>query len=324
MHSITRITTNVQATQTVAWPHFAGSTLRGAFGRALRRAACITGQNQCTGCPLRNSCAYGVVFDPAAPAQPVHPSFRDGLPRYVVQPPALGACQLNAGQTQSFELLLLPGTHAHHGLIEHTLRSAVEKELFAPGLFKLMNTQISQVPAPLLATSKTTADSDTTEPHTPHQYLRQAQSQITLHWQTPLRLQQQGKPIFKPQGLDAPTLVRALLRRQLQWCQLSGQTAPDPQVHLEAAHVCKTNIRVMAWHDLQRFSSTQNEKLPMGGLVGNTIIMGPNKALKTLLPLLKLGEKLHIGKETVMGLGRYRLSTDENTPPLAVECPIDG
>jgi hypothetical protein len=103
MHSITRITTTLQATQTVAWPHFAGSTLRGAFGRALRRAACITGQNQCTACPLRNSCAYGVVFDPAAPAQPLHPSFRDGLPRYVVQPAALGACQLHPGQTQSFD-----------------------------------------------------------------------------------------------------------------------------------------------------------------------------------------------------------------------------
>ena len=31
-------------------------------------------------------------------------------------------------------------------------------------------------------------------------------------------------------------------------------------------------------------------------------------AMQTLLPLLQLGERLHIGKETVMGLGRYRLS----------------
>lgn len=323
MHSITCITTTLQATQTVAWPHFAGSTLRGAFGRALRRAACITGQNQCTACPLRNSCAYGVVFDPAAPAQPLHPSFRDGLPRYLVQPAALGACQLHPGQTQSFDLLLLPGTQTHHGLIEHTLRSAVEKELFAPGLFKLLHTQVSQVPAPLLAAAATTSDSAATEPHATTELVRQANSQITLHWQTPLRLQQKGKPIFKPQGLDAPTLVRALLRRQLQWCQISGQSAPDPQAHLEAAHVCKTDTRLMAWHDLQRFSSTQNEKLPLGGLVGNTTLMGPSNALKTLLPLLQLGEQLHIGKETVMGLGRYRLSADENTHPQATERPID-
>jgi hypothetical protein len=265
-----------------------------------------------------------VVFDPAAPAQPLHPSFRDGLPRYVVQPPALGACQLHVGQTQSFDLLLLPGTQAHHGLIEHTLRNAVEKELFSPGLFKLLHTQISQVPPPRLAAAATTSDSAATEPHTPPQLARQANSQITLHWQTPLRLQHKGKPIFKPQGLDAPTLVRALLRRQLQWCQTSGQSAPDTKAHLEAAHACKTDTRVMAWHDLQRFSSTQNEKLPLGGLVGNTTLMGPDNALKTLLPLLQLGEQLHIGKETVMGLGRYQLSVDENTPPQATERFIDG
>lgn len=323
MHSITRITTTMQATQTVAWPHFAGSTLRGAFGRALRQATCITGQNQCTGCPLRNSCAYGVVFDPAAPAQPLHPSFRDGLPRYLVQPAALGACQLHPGQTQNFDLLLLPGTQAHHGLIEHTLRSTVEKQLFAPGLFKLLHTQVNQVPHPLLAASETTSASAAPETPAPSQLMRQTKSQITLHWQTPLRLQHKGKPIFKPQGLDAPTLVRALLRRQLQWCQISGQSAPDTQAHLEAVNACKTDTRVMAWHDLQRFSSTQNEKLPLGGLVGNTTLMGPHNALKTLLPLLQLGEQLHIGKETVMGLGRYRLSADENTHPQATERPID-
>lgn len=305
MHSITRITTTLQATQTVAWPHFAGSTLRGAFGRALRRAACITGQDKCTGCPLRNSCAYGVVFDPAAPAQPLHPSFRDGLPHYLVQPPALGACQLQAGQTQSFDLLLLPGTQAHHGLIEHTLHNAVEKELFAPGLFKLMGTQTSQTPV-LLASTATPAHTQATTGH------------ITLRWLTPLRLQHQGKPIFKAQQLDAPGLVRAMLRRQMQWQQITDQKPaapptlgqPDP---MHQAHTCTLDTRNLQWHDIHRHSSTQNQKLPMGGLIGSATLRGPVAALQTLLPLLLMGEQLHIGKETVMGLGRYQLSAD-HTP----------
>ena len=290
MHSITRITATIEATKPMAWPHFAGSSLRGAFGRALRQAACITGQDKCGGCPLRNSCAYGVVFDPSAPAQPLHPSFRDGLPRYVVQPPALGACQLSAGQSQNFSVLLLPGTKAHHGLIEHILRSAVEKELFQPGLFKHLHTQLSQVSL---------------------QAMQQVKSELTLHWQTPLRLQHKGKPIFKAQLLDATTLVRALQRRQLQWCQLSGQSVSYSQAQLEAANVCTADTRLMQWHDMQRFSNTQKNKLPLGGLMGNTTLKGPPQALQTLLPLLQLGEQLHIGKETVMGLGRYQLSTQK-------------
>lgn len=329
MHSnihITRITTTVQATQTVTWPHFAGSTLRGAFGRALRRAACITGQKECTGCPLRNSCAYGVVFDPAAPAQPLHPSFRDGLPRYVVQPPALGACQLHPGQTQSFNLLLLPGTQAHHGLIEHSLRYVVEKELFAPGLFKFMGTQTNQItilfgPAPAQAPAITTAPPTLPAPATdPNQtnttHHGQANTHIALRWLTPLRLQHQGKPVFKPQQLDASGFIRALLRRQLQLQQMTDPQAgtptatPNAQNPLHHAQACTFNTSHLHWHDIQRHSGTQNQKLPLGGLIGSATLSGPAEALQALMPLLQLGEQLHMGKETVMGLGRYKLCTE--------------
>lgn len=320
MHTLTRITTTLQATQTVAWPHFAGSPLRGAFGRALRRAACITGQEKCTGCPLRNRCAYGVVFDPAAPAHPLHPSFRDGLPRYLVQPPALGACQLQAGQSQSFNLLLLPGTQTHHSLIEHSLRSAIEHELFAPGLFKLVSTHrhhttLAPTPAPTPATPAAHMRPPTQcNPATTH---------ITLRWLSPMRLQHHGKPLFKPQQLDAPGLVRALLRRQMQWQQINEQqpqtptptSAPNPT--LEHAQACTLDTRNLQWHDIERRSGTQKQKLPMGGLMGSATLSGPSTALHSLLPLLQLGEQLHIGKETIMGLGRYQLSTNEKYAPTS-------
>ena len=308
MHSITRIAVTFQANQMVVWPHFAGSTLRGAFGRALRRAACITGQSTCADCPLRNSCAYGVIFDPAAPAQPLHPSFRDGLPCYLVQPPTLGACTLPAGQTQSFSLLLFPGTQAHHGLVEHILRTAVEKELLQPGLFKLLNTKVSHIPvAPLLCGSDLSVPSSA-----PPARLGSAPAQLTMRWHTPLRLQHQGKPVFKPTQLDATMLVRALLRRQMQWQQFTQQApaelATAGQDRLAIAASCRLDTRNLQWHDIERRSGTQDQKLPLGGLIGSATLYGPSAHLQALLPLLQMGEQLHIGKETVMGLGRYQLS----------------
>lgn len=311
MHTLTRITLTMAATQPVAWPHYAGSTLRGAFGRALRKAACITGQAKCTGCPLRQSCAYGVVFDPAAPAQPLHPSFRDGLPRYLVQPPALGACQLQAGQTQSFDLLLLPGTQAHHDLVQHTLRRAVETELFAPKLFKLLHTQASQVtvPATVPVLTEPPPPNANTATHSP------AAAQVTLRWLTPLRLQAQGKPLFKPQQLNATTLVSALQRRHLQWQQLNqpapaGDALARPDWR-ELAQACTLDTRRLQWHDIQRHSGTQQQHLPLGGLIGSAVLSSPAPTLNQLLPLLQLGEQIHLGKETVMGLGRYQLSAIE-------------
>lgn len=294
MHSIIRITTTIEATQTVAWPHFAGSTLRGAFGRALRRAACITGQDQCTGCPLRNSCAYGVVFDPAPPPQPLHPSFQDGLPRYMVQPPALGACQLTPGQTQSFTLMLLPGAHPHRQLIEHILPTLATQQLMQAGHFKLQSVRVQETPALFF-------DQPPSAPQHPS-------TQATLRWHTPLRLQQKGKPIFKPQDVDSTTLIRALLRRQLQWCQLTAQTPPDTQTSLQAASACTLDTSNLHWHDIQRHSGSQNQKIPLGGLIGSAKLHGPPQALDTLRPVLQLGEQLHIGKETIMGLGCYQLT----------------
>jgi hypothetical protein len=127
-----------------------------------------------------------------------------------------------------------------------------------------------------------------------------------------LRLQHQGKPVFKPQQLDATTLVRALLRRQMQWHQITRQTptepAPTGQDPLPCAAACNLDTRNLQWHDIQRFSGTQNQKLPLGGLIGSATLRGPNAAMQALLPLLQLGEQLHIGKETVMGLGRFQLS----------------
>ena len=308
MQSITRIAVTFQANQMVAWPHFAGSTLRGAFGRALRQAACITGRSSCADCPLRNSCAYGVIFDPVAPAQPLHPSFRDGLPCYLVQPPALGACTLTAGQTQSFSLLLFPGTQVHHGLVEHILRTAVEKELLQPGLFKLLHTKVNHTPvAPLHRGSNLLVPSAA-----PPATLGSAPAQVTMRWHTPLRLQHQGKPVFKPTQLDATILVRALLRRQMQWQQITHQNpaelATASQDLLASADSCTLDTRNLQWHDIERRSGTQGQKLPLGGLIGIATLQGPAAHLQALLPLLQLGEQVHIGKETVMGLGRYQLS----------------
>ena len=299
MHAITRITTTIEATQTVAWPHYSGSTLRGAFGRALRQAACITEKDNCNGCPVRNNCAYGVVFEPAPATQALHPSFQNGLPRYLVQPPPLGACQLHKGQHQTFKVVLLPGSQTHHTMVMHILKTAVERQLMQPGLFRLTEIKVSEEHlAPLRSPVL-----ENTSAHLTH-----SRAHMTLRWLTPLRLQLQGKPVFKPNTLDATLLIRSLLLRHLQWCQLTQQVPINTQLFTMAATACNLATNNLRWHDIARFSGTQNDKLPMGGLMGSAELEGPVTALQTLLPLLQMGELLHIGKEIVMGMGHYHLS----------------
>jgi hypothetical protein len=48
-------------------PQYAGSLLRGQFGAALRRTACLTGAPTCKGCPLLATCPYPEIFEAPPP-----------------------------------------------------------------------------------------------------------------------------------------------------------------------------------------------------------------------------------------------------------------
>src|SRR5207245_1927158 len=52
-----------RARELMRLPGYTGSAWRGAVGRALRRAACVTGFSTCEGCPLTASCAYPYLFE---------------------------------------------------------------------------------------------------------------------------------------------------------------------------------------------------------------------------------------------------------------------
>ena len=283
----------LEALRPIQWPHFAGGRIRGAWGRALRQAACITGQPTCEGCAVRSRCSYGVVFDPAASALPLHPSFRNGMPAYVVQPPPLGARQLRPGESAGFTLRLLTSAPSHNSLIEHVLRDAVHHHLFNPGDCSVLSCEQISVSVP--AFNPAIGDPPVGGFH--------------IEWLTPLRLQLKGKPLFRPQDLDACTLIAAGWRRYLQLCQLSGQTPVATTPPLAEARRCHLTTHQTQWHDISRYSNTQQRHLPLGGLLGHATLTGPDDALGSLAPVLRLGELLHIGKETVFGLGRYQLRT---------------
>ena len=58
------------------------------------------------------------------------------------------------------------------------------------------------------------------------------------------------------------------------------------------------------WQDWSRYSGRQRQRVEMGGLVGRVTYEGD---LSDYLPLLVLGELVHVGKGTVFGNGQYRI-----------------
>ena len=58
-----RLRVEVTATRRIELPAYLGSTLRGAFGMALRRSACALRRQECGTCLLRATCIYSYTFE---------------------------------------------------------------------------------------------------------------------------------------------------------------------------------------------------------------------------------------------------------------------
>jgi hypothetical protein len=148
-----------------------------------------------------------------------------------------------------------------------------------------------------------TADNDGTAP-----------SELTLHFITPLRLQKNGRAL-PPEKLDARTLLMALVRRASLLAEFHANGAlVEDFASLLAASANIQDSKHLVWQDWTRFSSRQQQKMTLGGVVGDWTISG---TLTPFIPFLRLGEWLHVGKEAAFGLGRYTLGAREKIHTLA-------
>jgi hypothetical protein len=129
---------------------------------------------------------------------------------------------------------------------------------------------------------------------------------VTLKIVTPLRLQNQGHPIAG-QGLRPRTLFTALVRRASLLFELHAALpglASDVR-RLAAAAERLVDERRLEWKDWTRFSNRQEREMTLGGVIGEWTLSGD---LGELLPWFWLGQWLHVGKNTTMGMGRYLLT----------------
>ncbi|MEG3070433.1 MAG: CRISPR system precrRNA processing endoribonuclease RAMP protein Cas6 [Candidatus Syntrophopropionicum ammoniitolerans] len=58
------------------------------------------------------------------------------------------------------------------------------------------------------------------------------------------------------------------------------------------------------WVDWERYSSRQSSRMNMGGVVGQVEYRGD---LGAYMPLLRLGQLVHVGKGAVFGMGKYAI-----------------
>ena len=296
-----RLRLTARALDSIRLADYAGSQLRGAFGAAYRQLACLTRQKTCSDCPISITCPYHRVFESTPPpvghalqrfSQVPHP--------YIIEPPPWGGRTVHAGDTFDFNLVLVG--QARHLL---PLILAAWQRALAHGLGKSAGT------AELIAVHDESNEQcvyagqgSRTQALVDDVPIPPAQSSVCLEILTPLRLQNNRRPLG-PETLTPRPLLTALVRRLALLAEFHTERHWVPDfVALAQAAGAVTGKAQLNWRDWTRYSSRQQQKMSLGGVVGTWHLYNLTPALWSAL---WLGQWLHAGKNTTFGLGRYRL-----------------
>ncbi len=128
---------------------------------------------------------------------------------------------------------------------------------------------------------------------------------LTIHLETPLRLAENNRPLSAEQ-FHPHHLLRNLIRRVSLLSAFHTDTALETDFRTlnQMARELLLKDADLHWCDWQRWSNRKRRTIKMGGLRGQLVI---EQLPEALWPYLWLGQWIHAGKGTVMGLGRYRL-----------------
>lgn len=289
----------------MAWPAFAGSMLRGAWGTTLRRQVCLTHRTECTGCSEQATCDFPRLFE-----TPLPPGSRLQLKTppqpYVIKPSTWNAENLSAGQQRHFDFVVIGRAIAQLPLVVESWRATLANglgpkqartacRLNSVSLPDENDRTLFQPGSGWGIAPRTVVEIPTFPP----------MESVSLSFESPLRLKRKND-LLGPREIMPEDFLLALERRIRILAEIhAGVRLPPDSVTPGAAAGVKTTDKHLEWSDNQeRYSTRQKSSMQFGGLVGTWSMAG---SLAPLLPLLYIGQWLHAGKDATFGLGGYRL-----------------
>jgi len=275
---------------------FPAATLRGAFGYTLRGLVCMDMKINCAECILQPKCAYAYLFETL-------PSEKSPRLRKLKAVPRPFAIRTAKHDTQGgFEILLVGNAVSYMPYFIYTFNKLGKKGVGA----QKSRFQIAQVTC---GDTIVYDGAQMLEGNGVGQKVLNifpgdtAQGGVSLHFQSPLVLRKNGAVLRQ---WDSSAFVTTLLRRVTNLNAFHGENPEheiDPRLYIEAAKTLQARAELDTSEN-SRFSTRQKKRIDYSGLVGTVHLKGN---IGTLMPLLKAGEILGVGKNTVFGFGVYAL-----------------
>jgi len=302
-------TFHLRATTKLHLPPYKGSTLRGAFGITFKDIVCAVSHKDCNICIIRLTCPYSYIFDTPVPDDSKRMRKYQRIPHpFIVEPPLDKEVIFESGSSLTFGLTLIGKTIDYLPYFIYTFDCIGKEKGIGKGRGKFEIARVTWIDS--AGDEKLVYDGDkkvlisSQHPLTINDFsIFQNSGPIILSYLTPVRITYNNH-LYS--GIEFHVVIRNLLRRlsNLAYFHCGRELNVDFKQLIEKSKQIKTKSADIRWYDWERYSVRQDTKMKMGGVVGKIEYEGN---LTEFLPLLKLGEIVHIGKGTAFGLGRYKL-----------------
>ena len=289
----------VQMDSNLLLPRFASSLLRSVFGNTLKRLVC-SGHGLDKPCP--EQCAYRLLF---APVNQPGARFTDAAPPLIFRFPLID--KIPQQDYLAFSMVLFGPALDYLPLITDVWRRAFEQGIGrSPQRGRLSSVAVQLPEGHWQPVYDSTAGLFL--PHQPELDLAtvddSAEDKLKLRLETPMRLMTAGK-LLPCEALTTHALAKALLRRiHLLSQSYLHQSVPD-WLQFQSWFASVNLKAVLQPVALSRYSSRQKQSMRLTGYLGEIHLQGVPRELYSWLAL---GQYLHLGKNSVMGLGQYCLS----------------
>lgn len=309
-------------------PNYLGSTLRGAFGHAFRRATCPGRSDR--PCPVPESCPYHTIFESAPPKDSDALRNYEAVARPFVIAPEPSLLWNDAHRSRLFKDALPPGSHLSFNL---TLigRACRHFPYFVVALREMARVgrgrkavDLASIHAisPLTGLESVVYDSSDEMVRPARFRLRfvdcltdaPAEGTLRIDFETQTRLKHGERLARSP---EFHIFFGRLLSRLSALCHFHCGMPMD--VDFRALVLEATRVKIASektrWVSWARYSNRQNQRMEWSGLVGEVTYEGQ---FDRFWPYLVFGQWTHVGKGATFGLGRYRVtaSPDRASPQL--------
>jgi hypothetical protein len=298
-------------------PSYTGSMLRGAFGTALRKIVCLDFKQDCTNCITREACAYQKIFSPITPPDSGRLTKNRDMPRGFIMKPPLKADIYGPEKPFSFRMILVGGLiqwlpyiivpfselgrigignertrFTFERLVCRNLKDEQGREIYST---------VDNLVRPGEITSLTYEDMENAG--------KGASEQLKITFLTPTLLMYNpdgkkgaSKPVRVPEFHVVVKRLRDRINR-LATAYCGTELQVDYKEMGRKAEEVKISSVQGEWQGKSR-KTRDGDRQNLSGFVGSVTYEGD---FEEYLPLLRLGEYLHVGKNAAFGNGWYRI-----------------